>query len=417
MVSVLFVDDNQASLQALREAFGSCDESWETAFVPGGDVALHVMAERPVDAVIASAPLTGMSAASFLRLTKLQHPKTARIALAAPGNRGAMLSTLPVANQCLSRSCGVDALSKVVERTTSLQSKLFSEGTLKMVAQVGALPSLPATIAALDAALSEEDCSLSKVADLMGSDVAMVAKVLQLVNSTFFGLRAEIRDLRHAVAYLGIEALRDFALAGSVFRAFSPSPLLPADWLALFNLHSLAVADVMTQLVRNGSGKCEANVAGTLHDIGELVVAERAPEKLVEIAHEVAAGGRPDDAETRHLGTTYPVIGGHLLSLWGMGYNVIEAVTCQREHWGGAARGHQLSDVVRAADYLVGLKSSDLDRVPATAGGAAPEGAPPAPSAAICQASTAVPLDDAYLERVGLLESVSLYNQGFLQLR
>ena len=81
MVSVLFVDDNQASLEALRAAFGPCEERWETAFVPGGDVALHVMAERSVDAVVASTPLKGMSADSFLRLIKLQHPRTARIAV------------------------------------------------------------------------------------------------------------------------------------------------------------------------------------------------------------------------------------------------------------------------------------------------------------------------------------------------
>jgi HD-like signal output (HDOD) protein len=383
MVSVLFVDDNQASLQALQQAFGTCDETWEMAFVPGGDVALHVMAERPVDAVVASAPLSGMSAASFLRLTKLQHPRTARIALSNPGDKGAMLSTLPVANQCLAKTCGPDVLTRVVRHTTRLQSKLFSDATQKIVAQVGALPSLPSTLTEVDAALAEEDCSLARVAEVMSNDVAMVAKILQLVNSSFFGLRTEIRELRQAVAYLGVEALRDFALAGSVFRAFTPSPLLPGDWLASFNAHSLAVADTMTQLVRTSTAKCEANVAGTLHDIGELVVAERAPAKLIEVAAEVAGGASPDDAEIRHMGTTYPVIGGHLLSLWGMGYNIVEAITCQREEWAGPAREYQLGDVVRVAHHLVG----------------------------------SVDIDEGYLERVGLLANVRLYNQGFLRLR
>jgi len=415
MVSVLFVDDNQASLHALREAFGKCGDSWETAFVPGGDVALHVMAERPVDAVVASTPLSGMSAASFLRLTKLQHPRTARIALASPGDKGAQLSTLPVANQCLSKACGVAVLAQAVEHTTSLQRRLFSEATQKMVAQVGALPSLPSTMAAVDAALSEDNCSLTHIADVMSSDVAMVAKILQLVNSSFFGLRTEIRDLRQAVAYLGIEALRDFALAGSMFRAFTPSPLLPDEWLASFNNHALSVADAMTQLVRTSAAKCEANVAGTLHDIGELVVAERMPEVLIEVANEVAAGADPDEAEIRRMGTTYPVIGGHLLSLWGMGYNVVEAITCQRDKWAGAPRDHQLVDIVRVADYLAGTTSADeRERVLAARGGALPDGRP-VPS--VCPASTWIDVDDDYLERVGLLSEVRLHSKGFLRLR
>jgi len=415
MVSVLFVDDNQANLLALEEAFCGCDASWETAFVPGGDVALHMMAERPVDAVVASTPLSGMSAASFLRLTKLKHPRTARIALSNPGDKGAMLSTLPVANRCLAKTCGTEALARAVKHTTSLQSKLFSEATQRIVAEVGALPSLPSTVAAVDAALAGEDCSLGHIADVMNSDVAMVARILQLVNSSFFGLRTEIRDLRQAVAYLGVEALRDFALAGSMFRAFTPSPQLPGDWLSSFNAHSLAVADAMTQLVRTSTAKCEANVAGMLHDIGELVVAERAPAKLIEIAREVSDGASRDDAELRHMGTTYPVIGGHLLSLWGMGHNIVEGITGQREQWPGPARDYQLGDVIMVADHLVGNATSiQRERVPAISGGGLPDGAAALP---VCMAGTTADLAPAYLERVGLLANVTLYNQGFLRLR
>jgi DNA-binding NarL/FixJ family response regulator len=115
MVSVLFVDDDAACLRALREAYDNYAHGWETLFVPGAGPALDTMADRPVDAVVTSARLSGIGAASFLRLTKQQHPRTARIALSNPGDRSAMLRTLPVANQCLSRSCG--------------QSKLFTAAT------------------------------------------------------------------------------------------------------------------------------------------------------------------------------------------------------------------------------------------------------------------------------------------------
>ena len=166
-----------------------------------------------------------------------------------------------------------------------------------MVAEVGSLPSLPATLTAVDSALSDEDCSLGQIAEIRSGDVSMVAKVLQLVNSSFFGLRTEIHDLRHALAYLGIETLRDFAMAGAAVRVFRPSEILTDGWLATFNAHALSVADAASQLVRTSVAQCEASVAGTLHDIGELVVAERVPAKLIAIASEVAAGSSPDDAE------------------------------------------------------------------------------------------------------------------------
>lgn len=401
MVSVLFVDNNVAGLDVLRNRFGACNDTWQVAFVPGAEVALHVMADRQVDALVANSRLTGMTAAQLFKASKSEHPRVARIALSEPNDRGGMLSTLPVANKCLSSVCGTEVLNLTVEHTTRLQAKLYSDATRKMVADIGGLPSLPATLAAMDATLADEDSSLGQVAEIISSDVAMVARVLQLVNSSFYGLRSEVRDLRQAVSFLGIEALREVAVAGSAFRAFTPSALLPAEWLALFNGHSLAVGDVAGQLARSGPGRHrESGVAGTLHALGELVVAERAPGKLLAIADEVAQGASADDAETAHLGTTFPTIGAYLLSSWGMSYEIVEAIATQREVWDGPPRETQLADLVILADYLVaqGREAGAPDRL-------------------VCPASRTVPIDEQYQATVGLLGSVRLYHQGFKALR
>ena len=412
MVAVLFVEDDAACLRALKETYSSCAE--ETLFVRDAGAALDTMAERQVDAVVASARLCGLGTPSFLRLTKQHYPRTARIALSNPGDRAAMLRTAPVANQCLSRTCGPEVLWRVVERTTALHGKLFSEATEKLAAEVGTLPSLPASLIALDAALSNDECSLAQIADIVARDVAMAAKVLQLVNSPFFGLRSEIRDLRQAVAYLGIETLRDFALAGAVFRAFTPSSLLPDGWLESFNAHALAVADASAHLVRTSLAQCEASMAGMLHGIGELVVAERSPNKLLAIGVEVAAGASPDDAETRHIGTTYPIIGGYLLSEFGMGYPIVEAVTCQRDLWEGAPRDPELADVVRVGDYLAAQErmaaryEEEFVNLALQA---------TSPDDWVCPSSQVLELDEAAQERVGLLGAVRVYRQGLVGMR
>jgi len=415
MVSVLFVDDDLAGLRALREAH-SVNEGWDALFVPGAGAALELMSDQPMDAVIASARLSGTSATKFLRMAKDRFPATARIALSNPGDRNAMLSTLPVVNQCLNRSCATEILLKVVERTSRLQKKLYSEATRALADTIGTLPSMPAALTALDSALCREDCSLGQIADIMGSDVAMSAKVLQLVNSSFFGLRTEVTNLRQAVAYLGIETLRDFTMAGALFRAFVPGPSLPDGWLASFNAHALAVADITGRLVRTSLAQCEANVAGMLHGIGELVVAERAPDKLMEIAGEVASGESPDDAEERHLGTTFPVIGGYMLSSWGMGHHIVEAVTCQRELWEGPARDPELVDVLRVSDHLAARSPGmpdDPARGPedAAAGDVWLRARSPGADAWVCLASRLIDAGEAYQERVGLIGAVRMQGQ------
>ncbi|HET9060937.1 MAG TPA: HDOD domain-containing protein [Acidimicrobiales bacterium] len=400
MVSVLFVDDNVSALQELRGLFAACDDGWDAAFVPGAEVALFLMEERPVDAVVASTTLTDMPAATFLRETKQRYPRTARIALSAPGDKGGALRALPVANQCVAKNCGAAALAGIVQRTAALQQKLFSEETRALVAQVGSLPSLPSTLAAVDALLGDDDCSPGQVADVMSADVAMVAKVLQLVNSPYFGLRAEIKDLRQAVAYLGIESLRQLAVVGAAFKAFVPARSLPQGWLPAFNAHSVAVASTVAQLAR-GCPKSEAHVVGTLHDIGELVVAERAPEKLALIAGELAQGVAPDDAEARHLGTTLPVIGGYLLSEWGMSNSVVDAITCQRELHQGPPKSPALRDALRLADELVAREAQSGD----------PRG--PGSRVSVCNASLASPLPLNYARLVGLDDLVLAHGYGF----
>jgi HD-like signal output (HDOD) protein len=143
------------------------------------------------------------------------------------------------------------------------------------------------------------------------------------------------------------------------------------------------------------------------------------PAKLLAVADDVAAGSSPDDAEIHHLGTTYPVIGGYLLSQWGIGYNVVEAITCQREAWAGPARGPALGDVVRLADYLVAnrLTAAEQDVSLLSQPGVVNQlGANDRASAPVCQASGLIEADEEYQERVGLLGAVRLYDQGCLRL-
>jgi HD-like signal output (HDOD) protein/CheY-like chemotaxis protein len=332
MVSVLFADEDSGALDDLRKMCAERCRDWKPTFVRGGAAALEKMTTGLFDAVVAGGRLVDMDGPAFLRRAKQYKPETVRISLTSPGDPGAAMRSLPVAHQCLTKPFEADVLIQTVERASELQALLHSDATRRMLGEVGDLPSLPANLAALDEALCDEDASLGDVAKIVTRDVAMSAKVLQLVNSSFVGLRSSMSDLRQAVAYLGVETLRSLTITTEVFRIFNPRELLPDGWMENFNEHSLEVADIAGRLVRTSSAQYEANVAGLLHDVGELVVADRAPAKVVEISYQVSAGRRSDEAETECLGATYPIVGGCLLSLWGMNYRIVEAVTRHREH-------------------------------------------------------------------------------------
>ena len=90
-------------------------------------------------------------------------------------------------------------------------------------------------------------------------------------------------------------------------------------------------------------------------------------------------------------------------------------MACQRERWTGPGRDYQLADVICVGDHLV--SSVRADERPRAAPSAAPGPADRPPAPPVCAARSRLDLDELYLERVGLLESVRLYNQGFSPLR
>ena len=102
------------------------------------------------------------------------------------------------------------------------------------------------------------------MADVVAHDVAMSAKILRLVNSSFFGLRSQVGDLGQAVAYLGVENIRNLAFVTEAFRAFVPGIGLPSDWMSRFTDHSLAVSRIAAQVVNSRSAQYEATVVGML---------------------------------------------------------------------------------------------------------------------------------------------------------
>src|ERR1022692_1630069 len=84
----------------------------------------------------------------------------------------------------------------------------------------------------------------------MARDMGMTAKVLQLVNSAFFGLRREITNPVDAVVYLGMETVRALVFTASAFSQFR---LSSRDHFSIEELqqHSLAVGTLARQIAKS----------------------------------------------------------------------------------------------------------------------------------------------------------------------
>ncbi len=187
------------------------------------------------------------------------------------------------------------------------------------------LPPLPDVVTKLVAVVADERSSAADVTKVLSGDLALSAKILKLVNSSFYGQSGEIATISRAVVVLGFAAVRNLAMglaAGSALKRAGG-----AEYQQRFWSHALATAAAAEVLARHGGlppDPEEAFVAGLLHDVGHPVMALAAPGPFAEMF----AGG-PDGLLAREetvYGMSHAKAGQMLLRRWKLPKDLCDVV-------------------------------------------------------------------------------------------
>ena len=325
MRHVLFVDDEPAVLAGLRRMLHGMRSQWQMTFVLDGAAAVAVLAEGPVDVVVADMRMPGMDGATLLAEVRRHWPEVVRIILSGFADQGAALRSVPVAHQFLSKPCDPAVLMATVRGACELQERLSRPELRRLVGGLGALPSAPRSFAAITDALAQPEVCIETVAAVIEQDPGCAAKLLQLVNSAFFGLARTVTRVREAVAYLGVARVRDVVLAAEVADMFRCTTPGLAGIVEEINEHSVAVALVARERVGPDRAH-DAFVAGVLHDVGRLALATVMPGVYAGVERDRRAGADLTSIELERLGATHGDVGAYLLRLWGLPFPLVDAV-------------------------------------------------------------------------------------------
>ncbi|MDH3767622.1 MAG: response regulator [Gammaproteobacteria bacterium] len=327
---ILFVDDEPNVLSGLRRMLRSKRGEWEMKFFDKGADALQSLSEESCDVVVSDMRMPGMDGVKVLSAVKEKHPDSIRIALSGQTDAHMIYRCVEHAHQFLSKPCDVDTLAATVQRAFALRELLQDEGLSRLVSNLTSLPSMPEQYQLIMNELQTEDASLQKVGAIIESDVAMTAKILQLVNSAFFGLTKHVSSPAQAAMFLGVDVLKSLVLSTGVFTQFDE------ELLRTLNLGSIwpnsvrmgAIAKSITLEASDDKMLADyAYMGGMLADIGKVVLACNKPELLIA-AHEAAqANGLTDwEAEVETIGQSHMAVGAYLVGLWGLPNPIVEAV-------------------------------------------------------------------------------------------
>jgi putative nucleotidyltransferase with HDIG domain len=144
----------------------------------------------------------------------------------------------------------------------------------RLVSRIQNLPSLPAVAHRLIEVCKDPNAAMTTVERLISRDQSLTAKVLKLVNSAFFALSSRVSTIHHAAVILGMDALRNMALAVCTYDSLAGAQASPYFSRRAFWKHAAAVGILAKQLAVAVKYKKpdEAFVAGLLHDIGKVVL-------------------------------------------------------------------------------------------------------------------------------------------------
>jgi HD-like signal output (HDOD) protein len=357
MRRVLFVDDEPRILEGLRRMLRPQRHEWDMAFAPGGEAALALLEATPFDVIVSDMRMPGIDGATLLCRVRERYPHMVRIVLSGHTELSTALRVVPVAHQFLAKPCDAEMLRVSIERACHLRGLLAHEAIRHTVTALGDLPSVPRTYEALTQALGDPDTSLQKVSKIIEQDVGVSAKVLQLVNSAFFGIAHSMTSIQSAVAYLGINTLKNLVLSVEIFRAFKPTRDLPGFSLEKLQRHAQLTAHIAGRLPVPKHLTEIAVVAGMLHDVGKLILAWKLSEHFQQVLAEGVEARCPTfEVEERLDGFSHAEIGAYLLGLWGIPYSIVEGVAL---HHGPNRVPHQNFDAASAV-YVANLLAHEV---------------------------------------------------------
>ncbi|MBF0293963.1 MAG: HDOD domain-containing protein [Magnetococcales bacterium] len=223
----------------------------------------------------------------------------------------------------------------------------------KLIRLVDGMPAFPPSVYRILQLTSDINCEPKDLVRVIDHDPVLTLKLLQLVNSPYFGLSRQIGSIRQAVVFVGINTIKNLVLT------IAPMEMLSRQgtdnrWMENLLAHAIGVGVIAKHLARRcGISEVEATdyfVAGLLHDIGKMALHRFKPEDYKDALRLAKKKGLPLlEAEREIFGVDHAQVGAMLGDKWCL---PVELVVSMEKHHDWNPNLSLLQDCVYAANLM-----------------------------------------------------------------
>ena len=268
----------------------------------------------------------------LLRTVRQDHPGVGRILITHPLKPFEAGHAAEVAHRCLSLDYSDDELSEAIDRAIKAEQLLNQAELRDYVSSLGHLPSFPSILHDLDEALRSETAGIKEVSEIVQKDPGVVTKILQLVNSSYFGLSGHnFFTVKEAVNLLGLRTVRDLVLTAHLFEAMPQTPEWKGFSFEQLQQRSVFVSQLAADICKDAGHdrhmQAQARLGGLLLDVGMIVLAMGDPKKYHQVMIRAQELNQPlYVVEKLMLGATHAQAGAFLLDRWNLAPEMVHAV-------------------------------------------------------------------------------------------
>ncbi len=189
----------------------------------------------------------------------------------------------------------------------------------KIIMTTRDLPAMPQVAAKVLELSSDPDTSAQKLQQVIADDQAMTARILKIANSAMYSCSRKIKTLTEAIVMLGFNSIRSLVVTSAARNLYNTHSSRTGLKERLLWEHSIGSGFACRLLATRYAPDLteEAFLAGLLHDIGKLVLNQKAPREFDEIVQIVYNQNRSFHVtEQEILGFHHAHVGALLIQKW-----------------------------------------------------------------------------------------------------